>query len=511
MRRFAREVLGRPIRAEDPTPDLMMGFKEIRFFHRVNHPQYSTVPEDELLSYASFLRCFFPGVKFVYVDREPEEIASSSWWTNVDKNQLITDIELFKQKILSQLGNDLIHVKHEELRKKNLDYIQSNLFSPLDIPFDERNIANILSTPLLHLKKGGARQVTLECNSNISDATQSLKHQQKEDSAPPRIFLDFRANYFQGLEFFTNKLGLNEDWIVSSFEANPYIYNKAKQNVESPTKKHGFKDFIFTNAAVSVYDGSTSMSCTKGEIDENGNIVKEGDFGSSSIVGRSDSRFNTKLAYEDVKVRTLDILSIVEDAVIKHKNPHLYIKCDIEGAEYEVLPRLLQSKHLSSIKEMHIEWHSRLFGEKASEMKKLEATIIEKLESAGIIANRHWEYYIHQDLHLYFESQDLLLSTMRLKAFFFNTVISNLYLLKTRISTDIISRVGNPGALCTGGFIYLLNKFRMHKSESGKKLEPRVAALQKANKFTYNSQFFKGLLSEATAEPLLIPNSFILS
>jgi FkbM family methyltransferase len=55
-----------------------------------------------------------------------------------------------------------------------------------------------------------------------------------------------------------------------------------------------------------------------------------------------------------------DVLkTIVDDNNLTLKS--IIIKCDIEGSEFKVLPKLLESEYLKYIKEIHVEWHERFF------------------------------------------------------------------------------------------------------------------------------------------------------
>ena len=43
------------------------------------------------------------------------------------------------------------------------------------------------------------------------------------------------------------------------------------------------------------------------------------------------------------------------------KEAEIYIKCDIEGAEFVVIPRIIESDYSKNIKEIHTEWHERMW------------------------------------------------------------------------------------------------------------------------------------------------------
>ena len=45
----------------------------------------------------------------------------------------------------------------------------------------------------------------------------------------------------------------------------------------------------------------------------------------------------------------------------KDPSAEIYIKIDIEGSEFKVLPRIANSDKLNHIKELHVEWHERFW------------------------------------------------------------------------------------------------------------------------------------------------------
>jgi FkbM family methyltransferase len=394
MRQYAIHCL---LGTDVQSPPLVLGFKEIRFFHRINSSKYSTVPIDELIPYLRFLEKLFPGVKFVYLDRDPSQIAQSAWWRNVERTQLIADINSFKTMLTSSGLNSLIHLKYEPIANHDVDYVKSNLFDSLDIPFDSSRVTKCLKVPLNHMKADQspdqlATSATPSRNLSAAASEPSSLSSSSECNSlnNPRVFLDLGSNLFQGLRFFAEKLSFNSDWKVYSYEANPFVFENAHKEVESIKSQYNLSIFEHFNKAVSASTGLVQISCIRGELDPNGNLKREHDFGGSSIVKRVDDRFTTKLSSFEVDIASLDINSILENAVAGLHCPEVYIKCDIEGAEYDVLNRLLESPFLCFIKEMYVEWHSRFFGEDAPSMKQQEHNLISRLIEKGIAVHKHW-------------------------------------------------------------------------------------------------------------------------
>jgi hypothetical protein len=90
-------------------------------------------------------------------------------------------------------------------------------------------------------------------------------------------------------------------------------------------------------------------------------------------------------------VECVDIEDILSEICNKDPEAEIYIKCDIEGSEFVVLPRIIESEYVHHIKEMYIEWHERFWYGTSDYIKK----IIEK-ES---ILNRFRELNIETFVH----------------------------------------------------------------------------------------------------------------
>ena len=57
------------------------------------------------------------------------------------------------------------------------------------------------------------------------------------------------------------------------------------------------------------------------------------------------------------------------------KDDEIIVKMDIEGAEYEVLPKMLEDGTISLVQELIIEWHDWKVGVEKVETKRLTALI----------------------------------------------------------------------------------------------------------------------------------------
>jgi hypothetical protein len=87
----------------------------------------------------------------------------------------------------------------------------------------------------------------------------------------------------------------------------------------------------------------------------------------------------------------IDIDDIINEICKNDFYAEIYIKCDIEGSEFAVLPKLLNSIYIKCIKEIYIEWHERFwFGLSDYENKiKEKFNIIKKFNELNI------KYFTH--------------------------------------------------------------------------------------------------------------------
>ena len=206
-----------------------------------------------------------------------------------------------------------------------------------------------------------------------------------------KTFLDFGTNYFGGLNQFIRMLSIDQSWNVHCFEADPYIFAKShgSQNYDKL-----FHHFTHQNVAVFDKDCSVTFNCVKSVrlCNEPGfaDGVYLGDFGGSSLIDRrAEVGSNTVNEVSSVTVRGIDVNRILDELVERDPSCSIYIKCDIEGAEYAVLSRLLSSEHLSRINVIYVEWHSRFFAEKAELMRVREVALKELISSHGVMM-RDW-------------------------------------------------------------------------------------------------------------------------
>jgi FkbM family methyltransferase len=169
-----------------------------------------------------------------------------------------------------------------------------------------------------------------------------------------KAYFDFGSHNCDGLRQMTTILGITSDWDIHLFEPNPYTDTQGflmgypftvklyKQAVWSENKKMTFYPQSMIDHRSKIIDTPQGQVRT----------VHLDGMGSSLEV--TDS-CEPGLGNIKVEVEAICIIDALKQTVCDE----IYIKMDIEGAEYEVLERLISDPISLKVKVAYIEWHSR--------------------------------------------------------------------------------------------------------------------------------------------------------
>jgi FkbM family methyltransferase len=211
-----------------------------------------------------------------------------------------------------------------------------------------------------------------------------------------KYLIDLGTHYFEGLEDISKKVKANNKWTVYCYEPDPITYNKALELYSETRKK--YKNLHFFQKAVSNTNRTDKFYChDKIYID---NELREDRDPSecSTLIGIDN--FKSPDGLHDVKrtlketidVNVIDVNSIISWICKNDKKAKIYIKCDTEGEEFVILPRIFKSEYINHVKFIAIEWHHRFWSKNESEYfekLKLKEEIISTLKKLNIEYVRH--------------------------------------------------------------------------------------------------------------------------
>lgn len=143
--------------------------------------------------------------------------------------------------------------------------------------------------------------------------------------------------------------------ICYAFEPNIYLATFLKELYEDN------KNLVFSQNALGTENKTAMFYNCANDLTSQGN----------SIIRAND-------AYNDgYAVQVIDFCEFLQKIITKHKNISL-IKLDIEGAEFDILERLIELDLHEKIEYIMVETHERYFDDGAQKMQKLKNLINSK-------------------------------------------------------------------------------------------------------------------------------------
>jgi FkbM family methyltransferase len=182
-----------------------------------------------------------------------------------------------------------------------------------------------------------------------------------------KIFLDCGTHYGEGLNNFIQVYNIDKNWEVYSFEPNKYLWQEHFDN-------NPYENIQYINKAIYTHDDVITFNIAYPNTD------------ASSIYGK---HIGDNL-YSSVETQCLDLSKFILDNF--SKDDFIVVKMDIEGAEYEVLRKMIKDKSLEYINDIYVEFHSHK-DENAilenGESKESTSKLIDEIKNIGINFT-HW-------------------------------------------------------------------------------------------------------------------------
>jgi FkbM family methyltransferase len=147
-----------------------------------------------------------------------------------------------------------------------------------------------------------------------------------------KIFLDCGAHDGCSIRKFRSLYDRKQKYKIYSFEPEP-DFAKYFQNIPKHT---------FINKAVWIEDGVIDYYRSREQLRAGGTIFKQKKSGNLDKVN-------------PIKIETIDFSKWILENL--NKDDHIILKMDIEGAEYKVLPKMIEDGTINYINKLWIEWH----------------------------------------------------------------------------------------------------------------------------------------------------------
>ena len=235
-----------------------------------------------------------------------------------------------------------------------------------------------------------------------------------------KVFLDCGTHLGMGFSRLVPIVGIDEDWDVYGFEANPIVFDEYVKNIQSgkcPTLVD--KNISLENKAVWINNDGIDFSLRGISQEHYDKLYKDGKDKSNPFYtykweptlanmaaeshglteediiempwdgGSTVSQFKDKINdtpqrdalykwHEDVKVESIDISQWILDTF--SKDDRIVMKMDIEGSEYEVLPKMIEDGSINYVNQLYIEWHDYIL----PEYKEMTPQLQKSLGEAGV-------------------------------------------------------------------------------------------------------------------------------
>jgi len=229
-----------------------------------------------------------------------------------------------------------------------------------------------------------------------------------------KIILDFGTHHGEGLHQVIQLHNADETWDIYSFEANPYTYTHFENIRNSISDIEGMKSYLpwldwditYVNKAVWSENKDIGISCIRDKhesidletlYDEPGldqikfPLSKHFVSGGSTIM-----EYGNEAALDEADARTVvpteafDVAEWFKDNI--KEDDFVALKVDIEGAEYQVLKRLILSGAINFVDWIAVEWHPEAVAsyENGVWLKGMIDGYLSRMQDEGKLAISEW-------------------------------------------------------------------------------------------------------------------------
>lgn len=153
-----------------------------------------------------------------------------------------------------------------------------------------------------------------------------------------KIFIDCGANIGQSVRSFIEEWSDWDEYEIHSFEANPSLEKHFEKFKENPNFNFHKKAIWISDKGINFY---LSTDCNWG----------------SSIM---KNKKTGELKKEPLLVESVDLSVWIKENF--SKNDYIIVKMDIEGAEYDVLEKMISENTFDYINQIYIEFHASKVG-----------------------------------------------------------------------------------------------------------------------------------------------------
>lgn len=239
---------------------------------------------------------------------------------------------------------------NELLAKNYLQFVEGELSAPVSSPQELHQLVELEEESSVPQREG-QKQIPLKENPTILSFKQRAVSQEPLQPGEKGLFIDCGGyDGCSSLKFMMN----NPEFDCVTFEPNPTLWPYYQ---DAPT-------FLIKKAAY-IHDGEVKF--TLDSLDEDGSsLIKNKRI---DYTGRVQNK-----QFPTITAQCVDIARFIQDC-----EPHydrIILKMDIEGAEYDILDRLIEKNLLGSIDKLYCEFH----WQKCGISKKRHDAIVENVE-----------------------------------------------------------------------------------------------------------------------------------